>query len=129
MPSDSVSFKEGNSYRVEIKRPQNGTLKIYFKGYLLCKYSLIDGQINGIGIFYYPFLGNVAVQGQFVDGKLHGLVFLQRENGEIVEVMKYRNGVYVKHVFHWLSHSKKSLRARSMNRSSNPLKNNEEIIR
>lgn len=129
MPSDSISFKSQNEYRIEVVTPNNGYLNIYFKNKLLYQYSLYNNEVCGVGSCYYPFTSDVSVQGQFVKGKLDGLVFVQNEKGKMIESMKYRNGKYVKHVFHWLSLSKRALRYRSKKRSDNPLRGDEEIIR
>ncbi|MFO7878586.1 MAG: hypothetical protein R6V52_00925 [Bacteroidales bacterium] len=127
MPPDSLYFNKKNEYIIKVSNPKNGHLKIYFKNKLLYKYMLINNEIKGTGFCYYPFSGNVALQGRFKKGKLNGLVFVQNENGEMIEVMKFKKGQYLKHIYHWLSFSKKSLRARSKKRSSNPLRNDEII--
>ncbi len=127
MPSDSLYFNKKNEYTIKVSNPENGYLEIYFKKRLLYKYMLINHELNGTGFCYYPFSGDIALQGRFKDGKLNGLVFVQKEDGEIIEVMKFKEGKYLKHVYHWLSFSKRSLRVRSKNRSSNPLRGNEVI--
>jgi len=129
MPSDSLHFNEKNEYTIKVSTPENGHLEIYFKNKLLYKYMLINHEIRGTGFCYYPFSGNVALQGRFEEGKLNGLVFVQKEDGEMIEVIKFKEGKYIRHVYHWLSFSKKSSRARSKNRSSNPLRNDEIITR
>jgi len=129
MPTDSLSLYGENQYTTKVSNPKNGFLKVYFKNKLLYKYMLNDNEIKGTGYCYYPFSGNIALQGRFKEGKLHGLVFIQKEDGEILEVMKFKNGIYIKHIYNWLSFSKKSLQARHKNRSSNPLQNNEVIVR
>jgi hypothetical protein len=129
MPSDSLTFKDKNQYKVKVINPEKGYLEIYFKGYLLYKYELLNNQVQGSGFVYYPFKKSVALQGRFANGKLDGLVFVQSQEGEMIEVMKFKNGKYINHVFHWLSPSKNSLKRRSKNRSSNPLRNDEVIVR
>lgn len=129
MPSDSLSFTKKNEYTVKVLNSEDGYLEVYFKNRLLYKYMLINHEIKGTGFCYYPFSGNIALQGQFEEGKLNGLVFVQKENGEMLEVMKFKEGKYIKHVYHWLSFSNKRLHDRSKNRSSNPLRNDEVIIR
>ncbi|HBF88543.1 MAG TPA: hypothetical protein DDX39_07870 [Bacteroidales bacterium] len=127
MPSDSLSFNGKNEYSIKVSNSKNGSLEIYFKNRLLYQYMLINNRINGTGFCYYPFSSDVALQGSFKEGKLHGLVFVQEGNGEIIEVMQFKNGKYVKHIYHWLSFSKKSLRQRSKGRSINPLRGDETI--
>ncbi len=129
MPTDSLSLFGKNEYTIKVSNPKNGYLKVYFKNKLLYKYMLIDNEIKGTGFCYYPFSGNVALQGTFKNNKLNGEVFVLKENGEILEVMKFKKGKYIKHLYHWLSFSKKSLRARSKNRSYNPLRGDEIIVR
>jgi hypothetical protein len=129
MPSDSLSFNEGNEYTTKVINPDNGYLEIYFKNKLLYKYRLINNKIERIGFCYYPFNSNIALQGSFKEGKLHGLVFVQKVNGEILEVMRFKKGKYIKHIYHWLSFSNKALRKRSKHRSYNPLRNDEIIHR
>jgi len=129
MPSDSLLFNKKNEYTIAVSNPDNGYLEISFKNRLLYKYTLINNKINGTGFCFYPFSGNVALQGSFKKGKLDGLVFVQEKNGEMIEVMKFKEGKYIKHIFHWLSFSKKNLRERSKNRSTNPLRNDEVIVR
>lgn len=132
MPSDSISFLGKNEYKIikeTTTNPRFGHLYIYFKNKLLYEYTVVDNNITGIGVCYYPFSGNVAITGQFNNGKLNGLVIVQRQNGEILEVMKYKKGKYIKHVYHWLAFTKKQLKGRSKNRSDNPLKGDELIIR
>lgn len=104
-----------------------GWLTISHNDKVLYKYELVDGKVDGIGYCYYPFTGRVAFQAQFKKDKLNGIVFFQDMSGKIIEVMKFKSGRYRRHLFHWLSYSKKSLRLRSKNRSSNPLRNDEVI--
>lgn len=125
MPGDSVSFIK-NEYLID---STNEHLNIYFKNKLLYQYSIHNGKIEGEAYCFYPFLGSVALQGNFVQSRLHGLVFVQRQNGSMVEVMKFNMGKYVKHVYHWLCDNKKCLKFRSKNRSNNPLRNDETITR
>lgn len=127
MPLDSLSLNGQNKYTIRVIKPNDGYLEVYFKDRLLYKYRLIAGTVEGTGYCYYPFLTNVALQGTFKDGKPHGLVFVLRDNGFVNEVMMFRNGKYVRHIYHWLSFSRKSLRERSKNRSSNPLRNDEPL--
>lgn len=126
VPGDSLNWAK-NEYLIKVTTPSEGYLEIFFKDRLLYKYYLINNEVQGTGIIYYPFLGNVAIEGQFNSGVLDGLVFVHKKDGEMIEVMKFRKGKYIRHLYHWLSFSKKSLKARSRNRSSNPLRNDEVI--
>lgn len=102
MPSDSLSFVEKNEYCTK-ETIFNGSVtekKIFFKDELLYSYTVKDDKINGVGYIYYPFLKKIAIQGNFCNSKLQGLVTVQNKNGKIMEIMKYRNGKYIKHVFH-----------------------------
>jgi hypothetical protein len=127
MPSDSISFKNKNRYKIHVTEPNNGKLKIYYKSKLLFEYKLINRKVEGTGYCYYPFTGNIALQGRFSNNKLNGLLFVQKSDGRILEGMKYEKGIYIEHIYHWLSFSKKSLRKRSKDLNKNPLKNNEII--
>jgi hypothetical protein len=120
MHGDSLSFRR-NEYQID---STSEYLNILFKNKLLYSYSMSNGKIEGTGYCFYPFIGSVAIQGNFIDSKLHGLVFIQRQNGSMVEVMEFNMGEYVKHVYHWLCDNKKCLKYKSKNRSSNPLTNN-----
>lgn len=126
MRGDSLSFKTKNDYCIDSSDTE---LKIYFKNRLLYKYELHKGKIEGTGFCYYPFANAVAIQGQFKDSKLDGLVFVQSRDGSLIEVMEFKKGKYLKHIYHWLSLDKKSLKARSKGRSSNPLRRDEVIKR
>lgn len=128
MPSDSISFKEKNEYIFKVSSPENGFLEIFFKNRLIYKYTLFNYRIHGTGCCYYPFDGNIAIQGQFMNAMLNGYVFVQRQNGEIIEVMKFKCGKYRKHIYHWLALSDKSLRNRNKKRGNNPLCNKEAIV-
>lgn len=111
MPSDSVSFKEDNLYRTKITDTVDGYKEIFFKDKLLFRYEMKQGKIEGLGYCYYPFSSTIAIQGEFSNGKLHGLVFFQEENGKIIEAMKYKNGKFDELLFHWnLINSKKNLK-------------------
>lgn len=128
MSSDSISLI-GNIYCIKTDTVINQK-EVYFKKKLLFKYETKNGKVNGIGYCFYPFLEKVAIQGQFKNEKLHGFVITQDENGKIIECMKFKNGVYKRHLFHFESdNSKKSLRMISKNRSKNPLRNDELIVR
>lgn len=129
MPSDSLSFNQRNEYLVRVKDPENGYLEVLFRNRLLYKYMLINNEINGTGYCYYPFLGRVAIQGQFKEGRLNGVVCVLAKDGGIIECMKYKKGIYKKHIYHWLDSSSRSIREKRKNRSSNPLKGDEVIVR
>lgn len=120
MHGDSLSFRR-NEYQID---STSEYLNILFKNKLLYSYSMSNGKIEGIGYCFYPFIGSVAIQGYFVDSKLHGLVFIQRQNGSMVEVMEFNMGKYVKHVYHWLCDNSKCVKFKSKNRTSNALTNN-----
>ena len=129
MPSDSLSFKSKNEYTIKVSNPENGYLEVYFKSRLLYKYMVSGYEVNGTGFCYYPFSGRVALEGRFKNGKLNGLVFIQTDDGEMIESMVFKNGKYIRHIFHWLSYSKKSMRIMRKNRSANPIRNDELIVR
>ncbi len=129
MPIDSLSFFGENEFTFKVSNPERGYLEVYHRGYLIYRYMLINYDINGTGFCYYPFSGNIALQGRFKEGKLHGLVSVQKEDGEILQIMKFKGGKYVKHVYHCLRFSRKSLKAISRNRSYNPLRGDEIIVR
>lgn len=102
MKSDSLSFKEKNEYCTK-DVIINGNIvrkEIFFKEKLLYSYTIKNGKINGLGYCFYPFLGKIAVQGNFCNSKLHGIVTVQNKEGKIIEIMKYRRGKYIKHIFH-----------------------------
>lgn len=126
-PLDSFSLNEKNEYKVDVQAPGNGMLKISFKGYLLFSYRLIDHEINGNCILYYPFSKTPAVHAQFKKSKLHGLVITQSQKCEIFQIMLYRKGEYKKHLYHWLANSKRGLLNVSKRRSKNPLRDDEII--
>ena len=125
---DSISFTGKNDYVVKITNPQKGYLEIYFKGRLLYKYSLFKNEITGIGFCYYQFSDVVAMQGQFKNGLLDGLVFINNEDGETREVMMFKKGRYVRNIYNKYCFTKKCLRNFSRNRSDNPLRMDEVIV-
>jgi regulatory protein YycH of two-component signal transduction system YycFG len=124
MHSDSLSFKT-NDY---CYRQSNDYLKIYFKDRLLYEYSLVEGEVEGLGYCCYPFESSIAVQATFKNSKLHGLVSIHEKNGKVLEIMDFEDGIYKKHYFHYLVKNKRKLKRLSKNRSKNPLKNDELII-
>ena len=126
---DSISFTGKNDYMVKITNPQKGYLEIYFKGRLLYKYSLFKNEITGIGFCYYQFSDVVAMQGQFKNGLLDGLVFINNKDGETREVMMFKKGRYVRNIYIKYCFTKKCLRNFSRHRSDNPLRLDEVIVR
>lgn len=128
MPCDSLSFTGKNDYVIKITNPQRGYLEVFFKDRLLYKYFLFKNEVTAVGFCFYPFSGNVAIQGQFKKGLLDGLVFVHNENGEIREVMRYKKGKYVKHIYHKWCFTKRCIRELSKDRSSNPLRMDEPTV-
>lgn len=120
-PGDSIKFNGCNSYTYVVENNRKGYLYIYFKGRLAYRYNLYKGRVRGVGICYYTFTGDVALQGAFKDGRIDGMVTVQKKNGEIIEAMKFKKGKYVKHLYHWVYYDRKALRLISKGRSRNPL--------
>lgn len=124
MPSDSLSFTR-NVYQVDSIASE---INIYFKSHLLFNYQFLNKGGEGYGYCYYPFTGAIALQGYFRNFLLDGLLFVSDPDGRILEAMKFKHGVYQKHVYFWRCLSKKALRRMSKHRSDNPLLNNEQIV-
>ena len=99
MPSDSVNLFKQNNYTIE-ENEANGLRFIYFKNHLLYKYQIKNSTINGKGYVYYPFSEQVAMQGTFKNGKLHGLLFVMDNNGAILELLRYKKGKFKRYVYH-----------------------------
>lgn len=106
---DDISFKEPFEYTL-MRQNDKGKLEIFLKDKLLYEYTLRDGVVNGMGYCYYPFLGNVAIQGEFKNNKLDGLVFLMERNGEVFEIMEFKKGEFKKQIFKQGTSSKRILK-------------------
>lgn len=112
----------------EIVDTSKNIYTVHYSGKIVFQYELSEGKINGMGYCYYSQSGNVAIQAEFKNDKLDGFVYVHDENGRLIEIMKFRNGKYKRHIYDFQIHDKKGLRMISKNRSSNPLRNNEAII-
>lgn len=120
--NDDISFKAPFEYNI-LRDDDKGKLKVFLKDKLLYEYTLRDGIINGIGYCYYPFLGNVAIQGEFKNNKLNGLVIIMERNGEVLEIMEFKNGEFKKQIFQGTS-SKKILKLYNKHIKNKYLDNN-----
>jgi len=126
---DSLFDNANNSYRVNIIRPNNGKLEVYYRDKLLYEFPLKDGIVSGVGYGYYLNNNRIALQGNFKNGKLDGLLFIFDEEGEIFECMKYSKGIFKKSIYYIEATTKKDLKIRNSSRKTkNPLRNDEKII-
>lgn len=125
---DEISFKEPFEYML-VKDADKGKLEIFLKDKLLYEYTLKDGAINGVGYCYYPFLGNIAIQGEFRNNQLNGLVIVMEENGKVLEIMEFKKGIFKKQIFMQGIESKKILKRYSKQRERNPLQDSGVHIR
>jgi hypothetical protein len=125
MEFDSIDMEGNNEYRFEYKHDDE--LKVYFKEHPLFSHEVENGQLKGSGYCFYPFEKRVAVQAEFRKSKLHGLVVVQDRNGKLLEIMKYKKGKYVRHLFHFNIKGEKGLRKYSRDHTGNPLLGDEVI--
>jgi antitoxin component YwqK of YwqJK toxin-antitoxin module len=125
MEFDYIDMEGNNEYRFEYKHDDE--LKVYFKEHPLFSYEVENGQLKGSGYCFYPFEKRVAIQAEFRKSKLHGLVVVQDRNGKLLEIMKYKKGKYVRHLFLFNIKGKKGLRKYSRDHTGNPLLGDEVI--
>lgn len=119
--------KQHGLFTEEVDTLKN-TYKVHYSGNLLFEFKLSEGKINGMGYCYYIQSGCVAIQAELKNNQLNGFVYVHDEHGKLIEIMKFKNGKYKKHVYDFQVQAKKNLRKISKNRSNNPLRNDEAII-
>ena len=127
MPFDSIEEDGKNEYCVKkvLDDLGNGSITVFYRNNLLFKYQVVSNEIKGAGICYYPFQKNdIAVIGWFKKSKLHGHVYVFDNKGVLVEVIKYKNGKYKKHLF-YISRVGREFKYKG---SKNPLRLDYEII-
>lgn len=126
---DSLFDNGDNSYRINIIRPNNGKLEVYYRDKLLYEFPLKGGAVSGVGYGYYLDNNNIALQGNFKNGKLDGLLFIFNKEGKIFECMIYSKGIFKKSIYYIEATSTKDLKTRNSRRKTkNPLRNDEKII-
>ncbi len=111
-----VSFDRVEFYQVAAiaKKDGAGYFRVFYNKQLLFDYDIREGKINGLGVMYHPnLLGHTYdtpfCQSLFKDGKLDGITTLYNDDGLINEVMCFRKGKYLKHLYHHKSKSRKDL--------------------
>lgn len=125
---DSLFDKGDNSYRIKIINPDDGKLEVYYRNKLLYMFPLKEGVVTGVGYGYYLNTNRVALQGNFKNGKLDGLLFIFDYDGSIFECMKYKKGIFLKSIYYIRAKSDKELKFRNSKRTSkNPLRGDEVI--
>lgn len=126
---DSIFDKGDNSYRIKVINPDDGKMEVYYRNKLLYMFPLKKGVVTGVGYGYYLNTNRVALQGNFKNGQLDGLLFIFDYDGSIFECMKYKKGIFLKSIYFIEATSKKDLKLRnSKTTSKNPLRSDEVII-
>lgn len=128
-PEYSIFDKGDNSYRIKVINPDDGKMEVYYRNKLLYMFPLKEGVVTGVGYGYYLNTNRVALQGNFKNGKLDGLLFIFDYDGSIFECMKYKKGIFLKSIYYIRAKSDKELKFRNSKRTSkNPLRGDELII-
>ncbi|HBN05242.1 MAG TPA: hypothetical protein DD434_05565 [Bacteroidales bacterium] len=126
---DSIFDKGDNSYRIKIINPDDGKLEVYYRNKLLYMFPLKDGFVTGVGFGYYIADNRVALQGNFKNGKLDGLLFIFDYQKRVYECMEYKKGKFLKSIYYINAKSEEDLKLRNSKRTSeNPLRGDELII-
>lgn len=99
---DSIVF---NQEGVIDNKSQHGYLEISYNDQVLVKNEIRNGKISGIGLLYHPNLLGLSYelpycQAHFSNNKLHGVVIFYDEIGITTEILLFRKGKYLKHLYH-----------------------------
>lgn len=112
IPLDTIITDSLLIYRqvIEIDKSSSiGTVKIYYKGRIIKRYFVENGEVSGQALVYDWNTQLPIINAMFERGKLNGVAAFYMEEIGLREIVKYEDGVFMEHLYHWRAYTKEGL--------------------